>query len=228
MKLDNEELAGLFNDRSIRLPRPTPGCPEAELFRRVAQGEAAAAQREELADHLVSCADCSEQYRLIVQLRSWANGRETSGTAADSQRPSRRSLSWISALAASLLIAAGLSLFLRLRPPSAPVASRDRGPATAALAVDPPDRALLAAAPSRLAWEPVEGADGYEVTLYDFESSPIWESPPISRAEIAFPDFVRKKIESGGRFYWRVTVRKGIDRLPSQLHEFEVSAGRPG
>jgi len=74
----------------------------------------------------------------------------------------------------------------------------------------------------------VAGAEGYEVALFDFESTPLWQSPRLAAPEVSLPESVRERLQSGGRFFWRVTTRKGIDRLLSGLHEFTVTAGKAG
>jgi hypothetical protein len=226
MKLDDEELVALFNDPLARAPGA--GCPEPDAFRRAAMGEVSAKEREEFVDHLVSCADCAEEYRVMPEVQSWAleaGARKDPGAARG--RPGFPL--WISAVAAAVLAAAGLALWLRPFSPSrATPAAVERGPVLPASAVGPPDRAFLRAPPPRLAWAPVAGAEGYEVALFDFESTPLWQSPLLGEPEVSLPDAVRERLQSGGRFFWRVTTHKGIDRVLSGLHEFTVSPGVGG
>jgi hypothetical protein len=85
--------------------------------------------------------------------------------------------------------------------------------------VDPPDRAQLSEAPRRLTWSEVKGAEGYEVALYDFELTLIWESPQVNDPSIQIPDSVRTGLLKGP-IYWRVIITSGVERRQSDLFQF--------
>src|SRR5712692_8609766 len=104
MKLDDEGPVALFNDPMARTPGG--GCPEPDAFRRVALGEASAKERAEFVDHLVSCADCAEEYRVIPEIQSWAREAAARNDPGASRGRPGFPL-WISAPAAAVLVAAG-------------------------------------------------------------------------------------------------------------------------
>jgi len=47
-------------------------CPSADTLARAAAGELSASERREVADHLSTCATCSEEYRVAASLAEWA------------------------------------------------------------------------------------------------------------------------------------------------------------
>lgn len=63
------------------------GCLSADVLAMTARGEIGAAERERVADHLATCADCSEELKLIGPLQAWsertavAYGREPQSAA---------------------------------------------------------------------------------------------------------------------------------------------------
>jgi hypothetical protein len=88
--------------------------------------------------------------------------------------------------------------------------------------IDPPDQASLAEAPLQLSWTEVASAESYKVVVYDFELTPIWESPQVSATSIQIPDSIRASLKRGQRTYWRVIANSGAQRRQSDLFQFVI------
>jgi hypothetical protein len=99
-----------------------------------------------------------------------------------------------------------------------------RGGGALMIEVDPPDRASLNEAPQRLSWSAVENAGSYQVTLYDFESTPIWQSAPVRDTVVVIPESIRQSLRRDQPIYWRIGVERGIERIQSGLFRFEIRA----
>jgi hypothetical protein len=176
-----------------------------------------------VADHLVVCSDCAGEYRLIRSLETAERetprspGRVTWGSLFST--PRRKA----AALAAAVLIIAGTSIALwqSLRPAAE---EGFRGSTRTALRVNPQDRAILASAPQEFSWSSIEAAEGYTVALYDYQSTPVWESQPTEATTVAIPEPVRARLEPGRPFYWRIISRHGIERRQSELFQFTIRA----
>jgi hypothetical protein len=97
-----------------------------------------------------------------------------------------------------------------------------RGAGSIAIEVQPPSRALLDEAPRELKWSTIESADTHQVSLFDFESTPIWESQPSAENSVVLPEPVRQRLVRGQPFYWRVTARRGVELLRSELFQFVI------
>lgn len=81
-------------------------CPAPERLTALAAGELSAAERLALVDHLVDCADCAAELRLLRELEPWADAVDETIAAhapsAERSRGRRRSTApWIAAAAAA-------------------------------------------------------------------------------------------------------------------------------
>lgn len=119
MRLSSEELRSLYQQETGRPARGRAECLAADVLLRAAAGESGQAEREEVARHLIACADCAQEYRLVREFKPWADrvaaagGPEPSAvkeTAAPRPRrwPRLRATLWPQgapyALAAALLV----------------------------------------------------------------------------------------------------------------------------
>jgi hypothetical protein len=132
--------------------------------------------------------------------------------------PSRRAATAIAAVALVLAVS------LIVREASAPVAvpsDSSRG-SSRAIKVVPPDQAVLDAPPRQLSWSALEPSESYRVALYDWQSTPIWESEPTEKTSIAIPDSIRQAFGRNRPVYWRIIARDGVEHYRSELFQFVI------
>jgi hypothetical protein len=72
MRLDSEELKRLYQQQTARAARSRDDCLTAEVIMSAATGEFSHAERNKVADHLIACSDCAQEYRLARSLESTA------------------------------------------------------------------------------------------------------------------------------------------------------------
>jgi len=237
--LDDADLQQLYRRGTSRIAGKPHGCPSDEALLKVLTGAATSLERQALADHLVRCSDCAEEYRIASDLKPWAaaaadrlapvqgapqrSGFRLGAPQAGSWRPWLGAFSWrrVATVTAVLALTLGGVALWQTMPPAP---ASDRGRSSMTLSAQPPDRAVLPSPPDVLAWSAVPGAESYQVILYDFESTPVWESPPITDARVSLPADTRGAIQPGTPYYWRIIVSIGIDRVPSDLFQFTVTA----
>jgi hypothetical protein len=87
--------------RRATASRSRRDCPSSETLARLAAGELAGTEREQISDHLGFCADCAEEYQIARSLKPWAE-------AAAVHNAKRRLLvpAWAWATAAAVVISA--------------------------------------------------------------------------------------------------------------------------
>jgi anti-sigma factor RsiW len=128
MKVSHKELSRLYGEATARSVHRGAECLTEAALVRAAAGEISPFERAQLADHLSTCSDCAQEYRLALSLGSWA--QQAAGLSVDadaptdvvSERPGMAGIRrqgaqalwgrspFLSALAASLLIVSvGLS-----------------------------------------------------------------------------------------------------------------------
>lgn len=243
MKLTSEALNELYQQQTARSTRGQAECLTEETLLRAATGELSRSERQCVADHLMVCSDCAEEYRLIRSLKPWAEQvAAASGEPAPEAKAAGKPLRWAAwvqtlweqlvwlpkwraaAVIAMIVVAVGATLTLwRARQPGVEPVPSERGEVSVTMTVEPPNRAVLREPPERLAWSAVESAESYQVVLYDFESTPIWESPPVTRTAVQLPEAVRQGLPRGQPTYWRVIVVSGIERRQSELFQFVLT-----
>src|SRR5262245_13279906 len=72
MKLTDEEMRRLYQWQTARSRSGRAECLSEEAMTRVAAGELSQSEREVIADHLMACSDCAEEYRVLRELKPWA------------------------------------------------------------------------------------------------------------------------------------------------------------
>jgi hypothetical protein len=224
MKLSSEELRRVYREETARRVGPGGECPKAEVFLQAALGKMATGERDRMTDHLIICSDCAEEYRLIASTMAQPKPVATMPDAQQAPSPCPRfPVLRVAAIAASIVILVGASFLVwRAARPAYPPPEDPRGAGSLVLEVEPKDRTALAEIPRRLSWSPVEPAESYQVILYDFESTPIWESAEVKETSIAIPQAVRQTLGHGKPIFWRVIARQGVERRRSALFQFVI------
>jgi anti-sigma factor RsiW len=68
MKLTSEEMLKHYQRQTARSVAGRADCLLEDLMKRAAVGELSQPERERIADHLVVCSDCSQEYRLLRRI----------------------------------------------------------------------------------------------------------------------------------------------------------------
>lgn len=201
-------------------------CLDDETLERAARGRLKRGERSDVADHLVSCSQCSRAVHALRALSSWARDAEAGVRAARLPRVAplaRRPVVRIVALAAMLMIAAGLAALWQAG--GRPTTTTQRGVGQMGMAVEPIDGAVTNVVPVRLAWTPESRDVLYRVAVYDAESTLLWQSELTSGVEVELPSAVRLKLAIPGRYYWRVLGVSGVVERSGPLLRFDVARG---
>jgi len=90
MKLTDEEMKALYQAQTGRSARGGADCPPEETLARAASGDLSPIERERVADHLMGCADCAQEYRLARSLKPWAGQVAATAGAGTSDRAEHR------------------------------------------------------------------------------------------------------------------------------------------
>ncbi|HEV8268614.1 MAG TPA: hypothetical protein VGR00_10285 [Thermoanaerobaculia bacterium] len=216
MKPTPEEIARAHRTETTRPSSERAGCPDPGLFAAAASGELDDAARDRFVEHLGDCAECSDEYRSLLPLVEWAEAARPKARILLFPRPAYA----VVALAAALILAAGTAFLVSRDSAPPPI---ERGAEVEAWSVSPRDGAVLSSAPERLVWPAEAGATSYRVSLLDFESTPLWESPPLAEPSVSLPEEIRARLAKGRPHYWRVTVVGEVERRPSPLFRFEIA-----
>jgi hypothetical protein len=232
MKLGDDELKQIYQARTVR--GVTADCPTAEILINAALGTVNAEEKARLADHLVTCSSCAEEYRLVL---SNTDASATVQTVQESSAGRRSAIKnwidfrgfsmrhWRVATAFALIAIATTTTFIfwQASRRSGDSDKTTRGGAGTVIQIVPRDRSVLTEAPRELAWSAVEHADSYRVVIYDYRSTPLWESAPVAGTSVALPESVQQQLRGQGKvIYWRIIIQRGIESRSSDLFQFTI------
>jgi hypothetical protein len=186
-------------------------CPDPELLFEAASGNLAQDRRMTLLDHVARCAECTEAWRLAMELGARPAETEASAPPVPTRRPA-----WQSALAASIVLVAGFATYLALPVRQDAQEYRD---ATEPLA----PRSLVTESLPRdgfvLRWSPGPSGATYAVRLSTADLVMLFEQTNITRNELSVPASALAQVKSGESLLWQVEVRlPNGQRIPSETH----------
>jgi hypothetical protein len=203
-RAEHERLSRAFAARKqAHVPNE---CPDPEQLFEAASGNLAHDRRMALLDHVSRCAECTEAWRLAMEL-----GARPVEVAAQSRRPA-----WRSALAASVILAAGFATYLALPVRQGTPEYRD--------AVEPlaPRSVVTGSLPREqfvLRWTPGPQGSTYSVRLSTADLAMLFEQQNIATPELSVPAAALAPVKSGDTLLWQVELRlPGGQQITSETH----------
>jgi hypothetical protein len=188
-------------------------CPDPEQLFEAASGNLTRDQRMVLLDHVAQCADCTEAWRLAMELGARPAGlaTESSASVSPGHRPA-----WRSAIAASVVLVAGvvgyLALPVRDEIPRYRDVAEARAPASLVTGSLPRDRFVLK-------WSPGPQGSSYSVRLSTADLVPLLVQQNIASPELFVPASALTQVKSGDQLLWQVEVRLANgQQIPSETY----------
>ena len=208
---EHERLSHAFAAR--RQSRGRNECPDPEQLFEAASGNLTRDQRMTLLDHVAQCADCTEAWRLAMELG--ARPVELAAESGASIAPGRRPV-WRSAIAASVVLAAGvvgyLALPVRDEIPRYRDAAEPLAPASLVTGSLPRDRFVLR-------WSPGPQGSSYSVRLSTADLALLLVQQNIASPELSVPASALAQVKSGDQLLWQVEVRlPNGQQIPSETY----------
>ena len=189
-----ETLARAFAEREGRRSTSS-ACPPAEQLFEAASGGLDREQRLKMVDHVSQCAECAVAWRLAMEL-----GARPASPLAESGRARVSRY----AMAASVILAAGLTTYFVRQGHEAPPQYRD-APHQLAPVSRTGDK--LSRNSAVLRWSPGPEGCTYAVRLTTADLIPVFEKQDITSEELAVPAAMLEKLPSGEQLLWQVEVR---------------------
>lgn len=219
MKWSDDELAEAFRRRTATGELPGPDCLTPEELEGLALGEATAADRGRLADHLVACRRCSQLVQELSSLSGWASA----AAAAHPPFPISR---WL-AIAALVVLAIGvLVLFSGGRVAPGGGAGPPGTVRGGSGVVVPASGARLSDPPASFEWPAQAGAAGYRLRIFDDGARPFWTSGPLTASACRLPDGVAERLAAGRGYSWAVDVEGDVRTRELGPFTFRLEARR--
>ncbi|MBI3449594.1 MAG: hypothetical protein HY049_11855 [Acidobacteria bacterium] len=194
IEIDLEELRRRFASLSVNAV-PGNSCPPAEAIWEALRGEARPAEIESVVAHTAGCSACAEAWRL---------GHEFAGAASAAARKPlpRRPRPWTAlALAAALVVVAGLAIERALRAPEAIVT---RAGEESGIRSFIPETAVLHRQSCRLRWSQAGPGARYLVRVGAEDLTTIATSASLDEPEYIVPEKSLGKLAPGATVVWRV------------------------
>jgi hypothetical protein len=168
-------------------------CPDPQQLFEAASGSLASEQRLNIVDHVSQCAECSQAWRLAVELDARPGG--------EAEKPKRNVR--FSAFAASVVCVVGIAAFLLMPTKQQPV-YRDvvdtYTPVSQVTDSLPRDHFLLR-------WSPGPPGSTYLVRLTTSNLAPLLVVPDVQSPELTVPGSALKNVASGEQLLWQVEAQ---------------------
>lgn len=204
---------------AYRQAHPTAASPHVSgvQWEQLTCGELSPSERDHLLTHIFSCPPCQQVHRSLLQVRAEAPAFDRLADGDAVATPVARKWMYLGTLAAAAVIAAAVFVDLRpLRSRPDDVVRTGAARATLTLLVPAADQVL---SNRQLSWQPVDGADEYEVRVSAADGGAVWTARvPSSAASIP-----QQVAMPAGRYYWQVTaIRDGAAAGASPMARFRV------
>jgi hypothetical protein len=116
------------------------------------------------------------------------------------------------------IVAAAIAISVTSRDDHA--ARPEMQPELKAITVGSPD-GTLKGAPARFEWQPLAGADAYELTLYADDARVLWTSPRSAATTVERPPSIT--LPTAQQYHWQVQAFAGNKTIgESRLTTFEI------
>jgi hypothetical protein len=197
-----ERLARAFVTRTQT--RERNDCPDSEQLFEAAAGNLTREQRMKIVDHVAQCAECTEAWRLAMELGARPAQRSN-------MLPIRRY-----AFAASVVLAVGVVTYLALpvgdQTPQYRDATESLAPTSLVTGSLPRDRFVLR-------WSPGPQGSTYSVRLSTADLAPLLAQQDIASTELLIPASALAKVKSGDQLLWQVEVHlPNGQQIPSETY----------
>lgn len=206
-RAESQELLRAYRELQLA---GSGGCPDAETLAGLVLNDVPPEKREALADHVVSCRRCSEDYQVLSRTHARA-------------APIRRRLDprgWIAA--AVILFAVAGGVFVARRDRAQTEVTRGAGSSVASLVV-PPDGGSLSSAPTEFVWPAQAGAEGYRVKLFGPSGEALWESERVKQNRVGLPPLQRARLSAGQSYFWVVETEMSLEKTRLGPFRFSLS-----
>lgn len=142
-------------------------CPSPERLQQLVNRTGPEAERLEILDHAMSCADCHQELALLQAIH-----------AAEPRQAVLKPQQWLAAAGLLIVLAGGtlLTRGLMRRQSPEPMRGLDDASRGASVMVVAPTGAVASGHPGILAWHPVSGAVQYTVEVLDADDHAVFTS----------------------------------------------------
>lgn len=207
---EHERLSRAFAAR--RQSRAPNDCPDPEQLFEAASGNLARDQRMMLLDHVAQCAECTEAWRLAKEL----DARPVEPAVESHARARTMSPAWRSAIAASVILVAGVATYIALPVrdefPRYRDAAESLAPVSLVTGSLPRDRFVLK-------WSPGPQGSTYSVRLSTADLALLFVQQNLASPELSVPASALTAVKSGDRLFWQVEVRlPNSQQVPSETY----------
>lgn len=178
------------------------GCPEPDRIWQAVRGELPPDQVREIVDHVAVCAYCAEDWRIAMAFEEEARAGESLETGETYEAvprmlppPVSRFRPWMAAAAAALVMTvAGIQM-----RPEKPVYRSGDGNAVVTREIPAAGRASFV-----LAWQPVPGAESYELLVTTSELRTVAAPKGLTETQYQVPETALADLPAGTLLHWRV------------------------
>lgn len=203
MSTPQDELARLSRAFAARSRSPSQH-PEPEQVFDAAAGHLEPSQRAQVIDHIAECAECTEAWRIAMELGVRPSEAIPSAVVPARGRVESSSV-WKFALAASVVVGVGAVTYITLR--EQPASPQYRTGIDTAAPVSLVSRGRLPREQFLLRWSPGPAGSAYDVRVSTADLSALFAQQNLGVSELLVPSDALQRVSAGEQLLWQVEVR---------------------
>ncbi len=175
--------------------------------------------REEILDHIGGCPECSNELRLILDIRKQSEALASQPGRTRENRSLFGSRSRWPGLSPSLVkfafaffgaVVTIVSLLLLVQQTPQPDETRS---VKDSIGLNAPVGDIQSSVPLLFEWRRLPGADYYVLDLFDEELMPVWTSKELQGIRLLLPADVATRLSVNRPYYWMVTAYSGGEKI---------------
>jgi hypothetical protein len=240
MNINHKDLCSLYQSFvSGRLPESRENCPPLNDLIKFFKPRTSRKHKIKIIDHITGCAPCAQEFDLFLKIKRsseqmdreiemWLGPRILPREFSDRPKMIFFHRFWRYAVFLVGIVSLSLAVltFINNNPAMLSKQQVGRGHIESDILLMEPINTKIEKSHLVFRWKEYDGADSYEVELFDESLRFIWKSPKLGETKYSLPSEILQQLVPSHIYFWMITINmKNSTAIESELVYFVVTDG---